>query len=485
MTPAVFDVTTAKIAAISAKTGKTYDFRLSGSVVRFDGFLKVYEVAEKDEEDEAANKLPNLDNVKKLELEKLEDEQHFTSPPPRYNEASLVKVLEERGIGRPSTYASIINTIQDREYVTKISGRFYPTEIGMVVCDLLVKNFPYIFDVAYTAKLEEELDEIEEGHEKWTDLLNGFYGYFVEELKDAGVKMENIKRMEKKTTEKCDLCGSPLVLKWGKFGSFYACSAYNKKDKSSCTFTKENTAGKPDMNTPEGQEAVEQEEYCDNCGRVMVLRRGPFGMFMSCPGFNEDPPCKTFRKLSSKQQQKVAAPQPTGEDCPQCGKPLVLRQGSYGEFVSCSGYPKCKYVKQNLIEGLKCPKCGQGDLAERKARRGNIFWGCTNYPKCDFTSNLKPVAEKCPECGSSYLVEKTLRSGIFLECPNKKKAAEEEVAPKKRAKKAGKPVEGAVTCSYSKRIGDAPPLPTAETHGPVVEKAAVEKKVGKKRLQPA
>ncbi len=274
MTPAVFDVTTAKIAAVSAKTGKTYDFRLSGSVVRFDGFLKVYEVLEdkKDEEDEAANKLPNLDNVKRLELDKLDPEQHFTSPPPRYNEASLVKELEERGIGRPSTYASIINTIQDREYVTKISGRFYPTEIGMVVCDLLVKNFPYIFDVAYTAKLEEELDEIEEGHEKWTDLLNGFYGYFEEELKDAGKNMENIKRMEKKTDEKCDLCGSPLVLKWGKFGSFFACSAYNKKDKSSCTFTKENTAGKPDMNTPEAQEAGEQEEYCDNCGRVMVLQ---------------------------------------------------------------------------------------------------------------------------------------------------------------------------------------------------------------------
>ncbi len=492
MTPAVYDVTTAKIAAVSAKTGKTYDFRLSGSVVRFDGFLKVYEVLEEkkdDEEDEAANKLPNLDNVKALELEKLLDRQLFTQPPPRYNEASLVKVLEERGVGRPSTYASIINTIQDREYATKISGRFYPTEIGMVVCDLLVKNFPYIFDVAYTAKLEEELDEIEEGTEKWIDLLNGFYGYFEEELKDAGEKMENIKRMEKKTDEKCDLCGSPLVLKWGKFGSFYACSAYNKKDKSSCTFTKENTAGKPDLNTPEGQEAAEQEEYCDNCGRVMVLRRGPFGMFMSCPGFNEDPPCKTFRKLSSKQQQKVAAPKPTGEDCPQCGKPLVLRQGSYGEFVSCSGYPKCKYVKQNLIEGLKCPKCGVGDVAERKARRGNIFWGCTNYPKCDFTSNLKPVAKQCPECGSPYLVEKTLRSGIYLECPNKKKAAEEEIAPRKRAKKGAAPAESAVTCSYSMRIGDAPPPPTAETHGPVVEakaeKTKAEKKGGKKQLQPA
>ena len=315
--------------------------------------------------------------------------------------------------------------------------------------------------------------------------MTAFYGYFEDELKDAGKTMRDIKRMEVKTDEKCDLCGSPLLLKWGKFGSFFACSAYNKKDPASCTFTKENTAGKPDLNTPEAQEAGEQEEYCENCGKVMVLRRGPFGMFMSCPDYNADPPCKTFRKLSQKQQQKQATPKPTGEDCPLCGKPLVLRQGSYGEFVSCSGYPKCKYVKQNLIEGLKCPKCGVGDLAERKARRGNIFWGCTNYPKCDFTSNSKPVATKCPECGSPYLVEKTLKSGIFLECPNKKKAAEEETAPKKKSIK--KPVsaeEGTVVCTYSKRIGDAPPAPTAETHGPVPE-LKPERTGGKKELQPA
>jgi DNA topoisomerase-1 len=486
MTPAVYDVTTAKIAAASAKTGKTYDFRLSGSVQRFDGFLKVYEVQEekKDEDEDAQDqKLPSLDGVKNLELEKLLPEQKFTQPPPRFNEASLVKELEERGIGRPSTYASIINTIQDREYVTKLSGRFYPTEIGVVVCDLLVKNFPYIFDTAYTAKLEEELDDIEEGKEKWTDLLKGFYGYFEEELKDAGKNMENIKRMEQVTGEVCDVCGSPLLLKWGKFGTFFACSAYNKKDPASCTFTKENHAAKPDLNTQEGQEAGETEEYCDNCGRVMVLRRGIFGPYMACPGYNDDPPCKTIRKLSQKMQQKQNTPQPTGEDCPLCGKPLVLRQGAYGEFVSCSGDPKCKYVKQNLIEGMKCPKCGLGDLAERKARRGNTFWGCTNYPKCDFTSNYKPVAKKCPECKSPYLVEKTLRSGIFLECPNKKKAIEEETAPKKRAKKSAAPAENTVVCSYSKRIGDAPPPPTVETHGPVVENSAA-KKSDKKELQP-
>jgi len=482
MTPAVYDVTTAKIEAVSRKTKKTYDFRLSGSVLRFDGFLKVYEAIEekKDDDDESANRLPDLDNVRRLELEKLLPEQSFTQPPPRYNEASLVKELEERGIGRPSTYASIINTIQDREYVVKHGGsrgRFYPTEIGMVVCDLLVENFPYIFDTAYTAKLEEELDDIEDGKEKWTDLLNGFYDHFEDELKDAGKKMRNIKRMEQQTKEKCELCGSPLVLKWGKFGTFYACSAYDKKDPTSCTFTKENFASKPDLNTPEGQEADEKEEYCENCGKVMVLRRGPFGPFMACPDYSADPPCKTIRKLSQKQQQKP--PEPTGEDCPVCGKPLVLRQGAYGEFVSCSGYPKCKYVKQNLIEGMKCPKCGEGDLAERKARRGNVFWGCTNYPKCDFTSNFKPVPKKCPQCGSPYLVEKTLRSGIYLECPNKKRGAEEETA-KKRGKKAADSAEKAVVCTYSKRIGDAPPPPTAATHGPVAEKASAHKE-----LQPA
>jgi DNA topoisomerase-1 len=494
MVPAVYDITTANIEAKSATNGKTYDFRVSGSILRFDGFMKIYEVAEekKDDEDESSNRLPSLDGVKKLGLNELNSEQHFTQPSPRYNEASLVKELEERGIGRPSTYASIINTIQDREYAVKHGGsrgRFYPTEIGVVVCDLLVKNFPYIFDPAYTAKLETELDDIEAGNEKWTALLDGFYSHLESEIKDADTKMENIKRMEKLTDEKCDVCGSPLILKWGKFGSFFACSAYNKKDPSSCTFTKENIAAKPDLNTPEAQEAGETEEYCENCGKVMVLRRGIFGPFLSCPDYNADPPCRTFRKLTSKRQQKP--PEPTGEDCPSCGKPLVLRQGAYGEFVSCSGYPKCKYIKQNLIEGLKCPKCGTGDIAERKARRGNAFWGCTNYPKCDFTSNLKPVAQKCPECGSLYLVEKTLKSGIFLECPNKKKSAEDESAtPKKRSKKAAITVEAEeaakVVCSYSKRIGDAPPPPTADTHGPVVEEAneKLEKKA-KKALQPA
>ena len=392
MVPAVFDQTTVDILA---KADRSYNFRVTGSVMKFDGFLKVYEEAKEkkdDEDEELKNRLPALENGQALALNALLPEQHSTEPRPRFNEASLVKELEERGIGRPSTYATIINTIQEREYVQKVGvgrgAKFIPTEIGFVVTDLLVANFPYIFDPQYTARLEEELDDIEDGKEVWTTLLGAFYGHFEKELAHAGKHMENIKRMEKPTDEKCDVCGSPLVLKWGKFGSFFACSTYNKKDPTSCTFTKENFAAKPEMNAQEG-DAEQAEEYCEACGRVMVLKRGRFGAFMACPGYNEDPPCKTTRKLTQKQQQK--APVPLDENCPKCGLQLVLRNGQYGEFVSCSGYPKCKYIKQNIIEGMKCPKCGDGDIAERKARRGNLFYGCTNYPKCDFTSNAKPV----------------------------------------------------------------------------------------------
>ena len=472
MMPAVYDQTTVDIVA---KADKGYDFRVTGSVLKFDGFLKVYEEAKekKDEDDESlSNKLPALNAGDMLVLKELKPEQHFTEPPPRYNEASLVKELEERGIGRPSTYASIINTIQDREYVQKMggrNGRFVPTEIGTVVTDLLVKNFPYIFDTKYTARLEEELDDIEDGKEKWTDLLNGFYGHFEEELAEAGENMEDIKRMEKPTDQVCDLCGSPLVLKWGKFGSFYACSAYDKKKPGSCTFTKENFEAKPNLTLPGGEEE-QQEEYCENCGRVMVLRNGPWGPYMACPGYNEDPPCKTVRRLHQKQQQKP--PQPLDEKCPKCGEQLVLRNGQYGEFVSCSAYPKCKYIKQNTI-GVKCPVCHVGEVVEKKARRGNLFYGCSEYPKCTFTANYRPVDKPCPECGSPYLLEKTLKSGVYLVCPNNKKpSADEETAPKKRKKK--DEAESAVVCSFTKRIGDAPPptpvaVPTAKTHGPVVE----------------
>ena len=518
MAPAVFDQTTIEIAA---KSDRTYDFRISGSILKFKGFLAVWETASED------TILPDVKAGDPLSALAVNSEQKFTEPPPRFNEASLVKVLEEKGIGRPSTYASIINTIQDRDYVKKIAGKFIPTEIGMVVTELLVKNFPYIFETSYTATLEGELDAVEAGQERWTDLLDGFYTHLESELKIAERDMEDIKRSEQATTEICEKCGSPLILKWGKFGSFFSCSAFTnakpvviaaapwKKDPKavlkkvlgnfhfpmivkgvtfdetnfqqevadakefakavataqtkgkkvvaeavSCDFTKENIAAKPDLTAPGADEAPE-EEFCDNCGRQMVLKNGPWGPFMSCPGYSDDPPCKTIRKLTQKVQQKP--PVILEEMCPKCGKPLLRREGSYGEFVACSGYPKCKYVKQDLLD-VKCPKDG-GDIAVRKTKRGDTFYGCVNYPKCDFSSNLKLVDETCPKCDSAYLVEFGNKEGTYLVCPNNR-----EFLPKRRPRK-GQPAEVPTTpeCTYERLIG---PPKSAESEE-VEEEAAV------------
>ena len=525
MTPAIFDQTTVDI---TAKAERTYDFRVTGSVLKFDGFQRVWEGGSED------TILPELTAAQTLEKIAVNSEQKFTQPPPRFNEASLVKTLEERGIGRPSTYASIINTIQDRDYVKKIDKKFVPTEIGTVVTGLLVKNFPYIFDLLYTAKLESELDAVEDGQEKWTDLLNGFYDYFEEELVVAAREMEDIKRMEQATNEICDKCGSPLYLKWGKFGSFYSCSNFSrlkpitvsagpwKKDAKavtkkivtalkfpmtvkaanghvtefsqevsdagemaaaielaqaagkkvtveqvSCDFTKENFAAKPDLSAP-GADEVPEEEFCDNCGRVMVLKNGPWGPFMSCPGYSEDPPCKTIRKLTQKVQQKP--PVVLDEMCPKCGKPLLQRDGQYGEFIACSGYPKCKYVKQELLE-VPCPKCG-GDVAVRKTKRGDTFYGCVNYPKCDFSSNQKMVNEVCPKCDSAYLLELSNAKGVFLVCPNNR-----EALPKRRPKKGAKVAEPTTPeCGFQKKIGPpaAAEVPVLKMPDPEKTRAVVE-----------
>jgi DNA topoisomerase I len=423
ITPAVFDQTTVDI---DAKSGSgIFWFRVTGSVLKFDGFLKVYEESKdnKDEEDEELkHKLPPMEPGQKLTLKELKPEQHFTEPPPRYNEASLVKELEERGIGRPSTYSAILSTIQERQYVQKIGGKFTPTEIGLVVTDLLIENFRDIFDIQYTAKLEEELDEIEEGKESWTQALADFYKKFAKDLKYAEKHMENVKRMEKPTDEKCERCGSPLVIKWGKHGSFYACSSYDKEDPNSCTFTKENPINLPDLDSADTQDTGAAEEYCENCGRVMVLKRGRFGQFMACTGY---PDCKTTRRLD---QGKKVPDIPLDEKCPKCDRNMILRHGRYGEFTSCSGYPECKYVKQNFI-GVKCTLCEDGEIVEKKARKGNTFYGCSNYPKCKFTSANKPIAEKCPSCGNAFLVEKNLKAGPVIACPNKECDFERQAEP--------------------------------------------------------
>jgi DNA topoisomerase-1 len=238
----------------------------------------------------------------------------------------------------------------------------------------------------------------------------------------------------------------------------------------SCDFTKENFAAKPDLSAP-GADDVPEKEFCDNCGKEMVLKNGPFGPFMSCPDYSADPPCRTIRKLTQKVQQKP--PVQLDEPCPKCGKPLLQRDGQYGEFIACSGYPKCKYVKQDLLD-VPCPKCG-GDIAVRKTRRGDVFYGCTNYPKCDFSSNQKLINETCPKCDSAYLLELTNAKGTFLVCPNNRAAL-----PKRR-KRAGAEEELASTapeCSYLKEIsgptsnGPGLRIPDPEKTRPVVESVA-------------
>ena len=405
MNPALLDQTTIDINA-KGKSGTPYIFRATGSVLKFEGFLKVYEEGkdQKDDDDEdLKHKLPAVTQGEVLRFKEILPEQHFTEPPPRYNEATLVKKLEADGVGRPSTYASILTTIQDREYVKKEGGKFHPTELGMVVTDLLLDSFNDLFDVKYTARMEEELDDIEEGKIDWRTSMADFYTRFQKDLENAARNMTDIKRMEKPTDLICEKCGKPMVIKWGKHGSFIACTGYPE-----CTNTRE-VALEPDGEKGDLGEQ-DEAEYCENCGRPMVLKKGRFGQFFACSGY---PDCKTTKQIGGEQRKDV----PLEEKCPQCGSNLVQKFGRYGEFIACSDYPKCKYVKQKTI-GVPCPNCSRGEVVERRSKRGKTFYGCNRYPECDFVAWGKPLAEKCPDCGSSYLVEKYLKAGPMAQCPN-------------------------------------------------------------------
>jgi DNA topoisomerase I len=408
MMPAILDQTTIDVTA-QGKDGAKYLFRATGSVQKFDGFLKVYEEGkdQKDEDDEELkHKLPLVTQGEILKLKSLEPEQHFTEPPPRFTEATLVKELEADGVGRPSTYASILSTIQEREYVKKEGGKFFPTELGMVVTDLLLESFNDLFDVKYTARMEEELDGIEEGKIDWRQAMSEFYERFEKDLDHAARNMTDIKRMERPTDLICEKCGKPMVIKWGKHGSFIACTGYPE-----CKNTRELTVDLPDV---EGADLAEQDaqEYCENCGRPMVLKKGRFGQFYACSGY---PDCKTTKRIGDTEQKQSDVP--LEEKCPQCGNNLVLKNGRFGEFTACSNYPTCKYVKQKTI-GVPCPNCSQGEVVERRSKRGKTFYGCNRYPECDFVAWGKPIQEKCPECGSSYLIEKWLKAGPVAQCPN-------------------------------------------------------------------
>ena len=428
MVPAVFDQTSIDI------TAGDYLFRATGSVMKFEGHLAAYQISTEREDDEAAEsdegrRLPPVTQGEVLRLESLRPEQHFTEPPPRYSEATLVKELEDKGIGRPSTYASIISTIVEREYVNKDQGRFTPTMLGEKVSDLLVKSFEDIFDVSFTARMEEELDEIEEGRLRWKDSVKEFYSRFEEDLEQAKGDMESYKAGIP-TGKKCEKCGQgELLERISRLGFFLGCSRY-----PDCDFIE-------DLSPETGGEGETETPTCDNCGREMVVKKGRWGPFLACSGY---PDCKTTRRLISGTRRARQPDVLLNENCPECGSQLVLKHGRYGEFIGCTGYPKCKFIRSKTL-GINCPKCGTGELLERRAKKGRrrVFYGCNRYPECDFTTPYKPIAEPCPKCGAPFIAEKRTKTENVRTCI--KEGCDWEIAAPESEQKEATPEEVGVS----------------------------------------
>ncbi len=355
MSPAQLDQTT----FIVEDDKKTSEFRATGTVIRFDGFMALYTEGKDELEEEEGLTLPGLKEGETLKLLNLQPKRHFTQPPPRYTEATLVKALEEKGIGRPSTYAAILSTIQDRKYVQRTEGRFSPTELGMIVNDYLVEKFAELLDFNFTAKMENELDGIEEGKMKWVKVISDFFKPFKSHLGDAVKATDDVKPKDIPTEIMCEKCGLPMVIRWGRHGRFLACTGF--------------------------------------------------------------PKCKNTRPLAENGGNGRAVDQdlqPTDEKCEKCGSPMVIKTGRFGKFLACSKYPKCKSARP-LSTGIKCPADG-GDIVERRSKRGKLFWSCSNYPKCKFASWYKPVPKKCQKCGADFLYEKRNKAGdVTLFCHKK------------------------------------------------------------------
>ncbi len=363
MAPAVYDQTSVTIQA------GEYGFKAVGSIMRFLGFMTLYVESSGDEsqishqsDQEKDVILPDLKEGQRVELLKLDPKQHFTQPPPRYTEATLVKALEENGVGRPSTYATILSTIQEKEYVRLDQRKFYPTDLGTLVNDLLVRHFPAIMNIEFTASMEQNLDRIEEGVIDWIKILHEFYGPFREALDQAKDNMKAVKRTAVPTDIKCTACGGKMVIKWGRKGEFLACENYPE-----CKNT--------------------QDFKKDDEGNVVPLEK--------------------------------EEPLPSGEMCEKCGKPLVYKNGRFGKFLACSGYPECKHIPAEKT-GVKCPEEGcSGELIKKISKKGKIFYSCSNYPKCRFAIWDKPINQPCPDCQSPYLLEKENKKiGLHLKCPN-------------------------------------------------------------------
>ncbi len=350
-----------------------YQLTVSGSTVKFAGFLSLYQSADDTDEAESRKdkgKLPEIAEKQHLSLLELMPRQHFTAPPPRFSEATLVKELEENGIGRPSTYAAILTTIREKGYVELLKGNFHPTELGFIITDLLVENFPDILNVDFTARLEDDLDKVEADEQEASGLLKRFYELFEQRLLAAAQNMLSVKGLGLPTGFKCPECGKQARIKVGKNGPFLACEGYPE-----CSWSRNY------IRTEKG--AIEPVEPSENAS--------------------------------------------DGEVCEKCGKPMVVKQGRYGEFLACSGYPECKHTRSlasggpATSTGVQCPqKDCSGEIMERKSRRGKIFYGCSRYPDCTFALWDKPVDRQCPECGAPYLVEKeTKKDGLVIKCAQK------------------------------------------------------------------
>jgi DNA topoisomerase-1 len=369
MLPAVFDVT-----QVDVERGRL-TLRAAGKVLRSPGFLAVYqEVVDRLEadEDEGSGQLPRLEVGDRLTLVRIDKQQKFTQPPAQYSEATLVKALEENGIGRPSTYAAILTTIVEREYVARREGRLPPTPLGRIVNKLLQKGFADILNEGYTAELEQELDRIEDGEIPWKQAVKEFDRKFEKDLATAGREMPNVKvEGVPLEGEVCPKCGSPLVMRFGRYGAFVGCSAYRK-----------------------------------------------------------EPPCDYTRDLEGPAGRGTAATEPAAEGeiapCEKCGKPMALKRSRFGTFYGCTGYPDCRNIRKigpaaapPKDTGVPCPECRQGTIQEKKSRRGKIFYSCSRYPDCKFALWNPPVAEPCPKCGYPLLTEKTTKKkGTVRLCPN-------------------------------------------------------------------
>jgi len=350
----------APLAAGPFAGAKACGLRAAGTVIRFPGFMKLYIEGLDDQDEEKEGLLPAMTEGAPLKLHELLPEQHFTQPPPRYTEATLVKTLEEYGIGRPSTYASIMNTLVERKYARLDKKRFFPEDVGMVVSDLLVAHFSQYVDYNFTAGLEEELDQVSRGETQWKPLLKKFWEPFIGLLKQKDGEVQKSDLTTEATDEKCPECGQPLVVKLGKRGKFIACSGF----KEGCKYTR-NVDGDKDA---EASEPVVSDEKCDKCGAAMLIKDGRFG-----------------------------------------------------KYLACSGYPACKNI-QPLVKprstGVTCPECKEGELTEKKSRYGKMFFSCNRYPQCKFAVWDPPVPRPCPKCGFPLLIKRNLkREGEFLKCP--------------------------------------------------------------------